>query len=251
MAVKAIDHAGKRFGRWTVLSRAEGKPAKWLCRCDCGVEKVTQVANVISGRSKSCGCLHKENLRQRYFVDITGQRFGLLIAQSHNGTVSPTHGAVWLCKCDCGQETCVRGNYLRSGHTRSCGCLHTLPKGEAAFNRLYDNYKRSARRRGLEWGLNMRLFRHVTKQPCYYCGHPPSQKYAHRGHNGDYTYSGVDRIDNSLGYLPHNVVACCPSCNTSKGSRSTDEFIRWVAALHNNMALTGRMKHHAAFAAIA
>ena len=31
--------------------------------------------------------------------------------------------ARWLCRCDCGNETIVTGKYLRTGHTRSCGCL--------------------------------------------------------------------------------------------------------------------------------
>lgn len=32
---------------------------------------------------------------------------------------------MFLCKCDCGNETIVRLEYLRSGHTKSCGCLRT------------------------------------------------------------------------------------------------------------------------------
>ena len=34
---------------------------------------------------------------------------------------------VWLCRCDCGKNTEVIGNYLTSGHTRSCGCLRARP----------------------------------------------------------------------------------------------------------------------------
>ena len=42
------------------------------------------------------------------------------------------HGRkLWLCQCVCRNETVVAGFLLRSGHTRSCGCLHeeTLLKG--------------------------------------------------------------------------------------------------------------------------
>jgi DNA-binding XRE family transcriptional regulator len=51
-------------------------------------------------------------------ADITGQRFGRLVAVTRT-----TGGASWLCQCDCGNTTVSFVSYLRSGHTRSCGCL--------------------------------------------------------------------------------------------------------------------------------
>lgn len=50
-----------RFGRWTVL--VYGK--KCLCRCDCGTERQVLRHNLDSGGSRSCGCLHRENLIAR------------------------------------------------------------------------------------------------------------------------------------------------------------------------------------------
>lgn len=53
--------AGKKFGRWRVLEpRKIGKSATWLCRCECGLEKVVYQQNLITGKSKSCGCLFRE-----------------------------------------------------------------------------------------------------------------------------------------------------------------------------------------------
>lgn len=58
---KVKDRAGQRYGRWTVL-RYAGRPAStstnalWLCRCDCGTEKVVSSATLHTGRSQSCGC---------------------------------------------------------------------------------------------------------------------------------------------------------------------------------------------------
>lgn len=58
-----IDISGHRFGRWTVLSfhavRDNGH-AQFLCRCDCGVERVVVASRLRNGSSKSCGCLRKE-----------------------------------------------------------------------------------------------------------------------------------------------------------------------------------------------
>ncbi len=56
------------------------------------------------------------------FIDLTGGRFGRLIVikRVDNGKQgNPT----WLCRCDCGKEKVIRGNDLKTGHTKSCGCL--------------------------------------------------------------------------------------------------------------------------------
>lgn len=50
-------------------------------------------------------------------LDLTGQRFGRLIANRYLGNRK------WSCTCDCGKEVVVYSGHLRDGHTRSCGCL--------------------------------------------------------------------------------------------------------------------------------
>ena len=59
----------------------------------------------------------------RSFVDLTGQRFGRIIVIEKTDRRSGRH-IIWKCKCDCGKETFVSGNNLRSGNTTSCGCLN-------------------------------------------------------------------------------------------------------------------------------
>jgi hypothetical protein len=54
------DETGKRYGRWMVIGRSRGSYEKWECRCDCGNEGIVTRTNLISGNSKSCGCLQKE-----------------------------------------------------------------------------------------------------------------------------------------------------------------------------------------------
>lgn len=60
---------GKRFGKLVVLERAsnsESGRVRWLCKCDCKIEKVIRGDSLISGRTKSCGCLSKEKTKQRF-----------------------------------------------------------------------------------------------------------------------------------------------------------------------------------------
>jgi len=53
--------------------------------------------------------------------DITGVKFGSLTVVSLKDTNKGY--ARWICLCDCGINTIVLGTHLRSGNTRSCGCL--------------------------------------------------------------------------------------------------------------------------------
>ena len=58
--------SGQRFGRLVVIGRGSSRPpnryAYWLCRCDCGNTIETRSTHLLHGRTKSCGCLHQENL---------------------------------------------------------------------------------------------------------------------------------------------------------------------------------------------
>lgn len=57
--------------------------------------------------------------------DLIGFRFGRLLVKARAPNVIHPHGvrAAWLCVCDCGETTIVLGQRLRSGQTKSCGCL--------------------------------------------------------------------------------------------------------------------------------
>jgi hypothetical protein len=48
----------QKFGRWNVLQwdHVEYATQFWLCRCDCGVEKIVNGSSLKTGRSVSCGC---------------------------------------------------------------------------------------------------------------------------------------------------------------------------------------------------
>jgi len=53
----AKELAGRRFGWLVVLKRAgSNKGALWLCRCNCGTEKVMRAHNLVRGMTSSCGC---------------------------------------------------------------------------------------------------------------------------------------------------------------------------------------------------
>lgn len=115
---------GKRFGTLTVTSLCEEKTKNgkvyWNCECDCGVKTVVVSGNLLNGHTTS----HKRCPlgKQRYnFNDLTGEKHGRLMVLSEHGRRDGR--TLWFCRCDCGNTVVVKGNYLSSGRTRSCGCL--------------------------------------------------------------------------------------------------------------------------------
>ena len=66
--MKRLFLIGKRFGRLVVLEKT-GKRTKaghviWKCRCDCGKETSVRSDSLSLGLTTSCGCLHKEKIRE-------------------------------------------------------------------------------------------------------------------------------------------------------------------------------------------
>ena len=60
---KAIDIAGKRFGRLVAIEPTRERQCGrvvWKCKCDCGNTSYVTSLNLLSGNTKSCGCLNKE-----------------------------------------------------------------------------------------------------------------------------------------------------------------------------------------------
>ena len=69
---RCIDLTGQKFGRLTVIERAEnrGKRVTWLCKCECGNEIVIIGGNLKNGSTKSCGCYKKEMYDSEEFKKI-------------------------------------------------------------------------------------------------------------------------------------------------------------------------------------
>src|SRR4030065_1433026 len=94
-------------------------------------------------------------------IDVTGQRYGRLIALRPNGNKKFPSGQVrtmWSFRCDCGKEIDRTLFDVRRADTKSCGCArkgraahNRMEEGESSFNGLYTKYKRAAHSRNYEW----------------------------------------------------------------------------------------------------
>lgn len=107
---KLIDRTGHVYGRLTVIGRDEtvgpatrGKRTKWLCECSCGGSKSATGHELASGDTRSCGCLHKEEvgaLRRTHGMTKTPTYYSWQAAKERchnpNNAKYATYGAVGI-----------------------------------------------------------------------------------------------------------------------------------------------------------
>jgi len=175
-------------------------------------------------------------------VDLTKQIFGRLTVIKQEG-FDKYRNALWLCECTCGTEKIIRGDSLRKGNTKSCGCLRDeitsdrvkLIPGLANMRRIFRDYKRIAKIRGHTFNLTEEQFAKLIKQDCHYCGAKPNNVAKQNKCNGSYTYNGLDRVDNTKGYTLDNVVPCCITCNMAKGEKTIQEFNDWIKKVSDKL----------------
>lgn len=137
--------------------------------------------------------------------DLTGQRFGKLVAikpldEKQNNKL------VWLCKCDCGNETNVIGTKLTSGNTKSCGCLK---KKHGMFGtRLYNVWHSMKERCYVESATSYKNYGERGIKVCdEWQEFIPFMKWAYANGYDENAPRGqctLDRIDYNGDYCPEN-----------------------------------------------
>lgn len=168
--LKKPDCTGERFGRLVVLGK--GEPIKfptytrytWRLRCDCGniINLPRESFDRKGNAQKSCGCLGKSNYAHRKPRDITGQRFGSLVAIALTGKKvhrKPT----WLLQCDCGNTremslTDIR-TYLRGNSKLNCYSWSSHPDKYLSYPANPNPYPSDA-------GKIVAKYLHLTRELC-------------------------------------------------------------------------------------
>jgi hypothetical protein len=118
-----LDITGERYHRLVAIRRVEsekGKGTRWLFRCDCGNEITIRPIAARNGNTKSCGCYHRQRASEARLENVTGQRFGRLVAL--NRAPNRSLATYWLFRCDCGNEKEIPLANAKKGMATSCGC---------------------------------------------------------------------------------------------------------------------------------
>ncbi len=177
-------------------------------------------------------------------IDLTGKRFGMLTVIRRGSDVSfkSCKKATWICKCDCGIETVAYSEFLRKGHTASCGCFagapgvarkHGLCVGRALTPELKMFYsaKSRSKRYGIEFSISVDDIKIPDKCPVL------GIKLEHGIKKLTNSSPTLDRIDNTVGYTRENIWVISYAANRCKSNLSFNDLCKLVVALG---AKTGR-----------
>ncbi len=144
-------------------------------------------------------------------IDLTGARFGRLVVLKQS--IGSGRGAYWLCECDCGTQKVIASSCLRSGKTKSCGCLHD----ELSAARMIQQNTTHAESHTRLYGIWSDM-----RKRCFNKHHWAYERYGGRGitvcsewenyqtfaiwakRNGYSDDLTLDRVDNNKSYTPKN-----------------------------------------------
>jgi hypothetical protein len=87
----------------------------------------------------------------------------------------------------------------------------------------YQNFKRSSIRRNIEFNISIEEFTEIVQQNCYYCNHYKETEAI-----------GIDRVNNSIGYVSTNIVPCCADCNILKNDLPLEKFIDLISKIYHH-----------------
>lgn len=217
---------GKKFNRWTVISLSHtdaNNHCMWNCVCDCGNTSVVDTQNLISGKSKSCGCYSRQRTSEIFSVDLTGFKTGRLTVIEFTG--ERRHGTrVWRCVCECGKECYKTAQALLSGGVQSCGCYkidetircHTTHgmTGTPEYVRMAANKRRELKLKlDVEWTPEMEKSLIEFFPQCVLCGTSIDLETDH-----------VLPLSKGYGLKVGNAIRLCGKCNLSKLNKMPDQL---------------------------
>lgn len=165
-------------------------------------------------------------------IDLTGKRFGRLIVKSRQ--LQNKHNKfMWKCVCECGKTIYPTTGDLRSGNTRSCGCLAADRAREANTTHglsytkefiRHKNKKSYSRRKqvDVEWTFDMEQLLRNNFNSCAMCGISNEDNLKLYGEQLHLDHIFPVKFGYGLKY--DNVCLLCSSCNPSKHTKLLDEL---------------------------
>ena len=188
-------------------------------------------------------------------IELKDKKFGRLYVVSQ---APRTYQTMWNCICDCGKKVIVGGQYLREGHTKSCGCLReelrptyakkrnnkgeNNPRAKSSKSKNGDNYissssvwyKRaagvfySAKRNKIPIGFGTAMefasyIKSIAPSSCPVFNIP----FVERGNGFNKWSPSIDKINPALGYVKGNIQVISFMANKMKQDATKEQLIQF------------------------
>ena len=193
---------GDKFGKWLVISQEKHpenrKGRHFLCRCECGYEKIIPANPLLYGKTTQCVDCYNNRTFNYSIGQIIHSWTILDHRKDHFSEMS------YLCRCICGNERIIRRRDLSRGKSTQCSSCHIKDKNTTHNLSKSPIYK--------IWASMMQR-----------CNNPKNKDFKHYGGRGikvcdfwhDFSWFfndmgekpdglQIDRIDNDGNYEPKN-----------------------------------------------
>jgi hypothetical protein len=220
---KLLIKVGDKFNLLTVVSETRNKhnQKQLICQCDCGNTVKCMPSNLFNSKTKSCGCLKINRLKNNTIYSV-GHKIGKLTIKKE--IASNKGKRVVEVECDCGKIKTINLSY----NSFSCGCEKR--KSKDPFQTEYNRFIRVSKRRNIQCALNKTEYTNLILGSCFYCNKKPELKMK----VGNQLKNSIDRLDNTVGYNNANSVTCCADCNFAKRQLSLDSFLTMIKKIYEN-----------------
>lgn len=128
---RVINLTGQRREKLLVIKQLDERThdgqVQWLCKCDCGNDRVVTTRQFNHNKPTSCGCWKKP----REYPDKTGEQYGKLTVIKKSKKIRTKSGKIkvmWECLCDCGNTILIDTSSWNSRAYYSCGCWKSNQK---------------------------------------------------------------------------------------------------------------------------
>jgi hypothetical protein len=145
-----------------------------------------------------------------------GIKYGHLTGLKYLRTDPHDGAALWLWRCDCGNERELKAKVVTAGRTQTCGkcelkyklmsikATSRAPQGKR-LTREFQKYIRISQRRHIKWALSLSDFSALVHADCTLCGTPSTAS----------QFQKVEPLDTAQGYTVNGCYVRCRNCEHS------------------------------------
>ena len=219
--MKVKDMIGKTLGYLKILRfhhRSKTGIPYVECECTykgCGKRKIISAWAINKGDIRSCGCLRSETTHNRCFKDLTGRKFHRLTVIRQSPKRDKDGVPLWECKCSCKSKkiVLVRSYSLKTGNTKSCGCIQRELASKLGSSHMIYKTDTDRHLASIYRGMMARCYDERNQSYASYGGRGISicsewlndmWKFIEWGREGYKPGLEIDRIDPNGNYCPEN-----------------------------------------------